>query len=111
MMSEVLRVFSTSSYDGAGTVQVTPLRTRPFSAKLLRRVCVPSALLVTHPWHMTRALRSFHAVGYPVIQSALHVGKIFSLSARVFFPQVAVLLDRYYVLHELFGLMCRYGNY
>ena len=85
-----------------------------FSAELLRRADVPSALLVTHPWHMARALWSFHAVGYPVVPAALPEGEVVSLSASSFFPQVPALLGSYYALHELFGLgwyLCRYGEW
>src|SRR5262245_8094632 len=37
-----------------------------FSAEILRRAGVPSALLITHCRDMARALWSFYAVGYPV---------------------------------------------
>jgi uncharacterized SAM-binding protein YcdF (DUF218 family) len=83
-----------------------------FSAELLRRAGVPSALLVTHPWHMARALWSFHAVGYPVVPAVLPEGEAISLSASSFFPQVTALLGSYYALHELIGFgwyLCRYG--
>ena len=84
-----------------------------FSAALLRRAGVPSALLVTHPWHMARALWSFHAVGYPVVPAVLPEGEVL-VSARSFFPQVPALLGSYYALHELFGFgwyLCRYGKW
>ncbi len=85
-----------------------------FSAEMLRRAGVRSALLVTHPWHMARALWSFRAVGYPVIPAALHEGGSFSLSAGSFLPQIPALRDSYYALHELFGLawyLCRYRGW
>jgi uncharacterized SAM-binding protein YcdF (DUF218 family) len=85
-----------------------------FSAEMLRRAGVPSAFLVTHPWHMARALWSFRAVGYPVVPAALHTGKATTLSVSSFFPQVTALLGSYYALHELFGFgwyLCRYGDW
>ena len=85
-----------------------------FSAEILRRAGVPAALLVTHPWHMARALWSFRAVGYPVIPAPRHTGSAFSLSAGSFLPQIPALLGSYYALHELFGLAwyrCRYGDW
>ena len=85
-----------------------------FSAEILRLAGVPSALLVTHPWHMARALWSFRAVGYPVVPAALHKGKAMTLSVSSFFPQVTALLGSYYALHELFGFgwyLCRYGDW
>ena len=85
-----------------------------FSAEMLRRAGVQSALVVTHPWHMARALWSFRAVGYPVIPAAVHERGGLSVSANSFLPQVPALDDSYYALHELFGLawyLCRYGNW
>src|SRR5439155_14175107 len=41
-----------------------------FSAEILRRAGVPTALMVTQSWDMARALWSFRAVGYPVIPAA-----------------------------------------
>jgi uncharacterized SAM-binding protein YcdF (DUF218 family) len=58
-----------------------------FSAEMLRQAGVPSALLVTHPWHMARALWSFRAVGYPVVPAGLHTGEAITLSVSSFFPQ------------------------
>jgi uncharacterized SAM-binding protein YcdF (DUF218 family) len=75
-----------------------------FSAEILRRADVPSAILATSPWHMARALWSFHAVGYPVIPAARQEGGSAPLSASSFLPQVPALLRSYYALHELLGL-------
>jgi uncharacterized SAM-binding protein YcdF (DUF218 family) len=85
-----------------------------FSAEILRRAGVPSALLVTHPWHMARALWSFRAVGYPVIPAGSHEGGPLPLTAGSFLPQVPALLGSYYALHELIGLgwyRWRYGDW
>ncbi len=94
---------STNTYENAA-----------FSAAILRREGVSSALLVTHPWHMARALLSFRAVGYPVVPAIRHGGRLSSLSASSFFPQVPALLSSYYALHELLGLgwyLWRYGDW
>jgi uncharacterized SAM-binding protein YcdF (DUF218 family) len=94
-----------------------------FSAEILRRAGVPSALLVTQSWDMARALWSFRAVGYPVIPAAprqpttgqqRHERETPSLSLGSFFPQVPALLVSYNALHELIGFgwyLCRYGNW
>jgi uncharacterized SAM-binding protein YcdF (DUF218 family) len=92
-----------------------------FSADILRRAGVPSALLITHCRDMARALWSFHAVGYPVIPancSPQQTGQptpdeAYSLSVSSFFPQVPALLVSYRALHELIGLAwyrCRYRD-
>ena len=94
---------STTTYENAA-----------LSAEILRRAGVSSALLVTHPWHMARALWSFRAVGYPVIPASRDGRELPLLSASSFFPQVPALLSSYYALHEFIGLgwyVCRYGDW
>ena len=84
-----------------------------FSADILRRAGVPSALLVTHCRDLARALWSFYAVGYPVTPamcSPRQAGyerpddETQPLRAGSFFPQVPALLTSYRALHELIGL-------
>jgi uncharacterized SAM-binding protein YcdF (DUF218 family) len=83
-----------------------------FSADILRRAGVPSALLITHCRDMARALWSFHAVGYPVIPAICSLQKAegrrsnepSSLAVGSFFPQVPSLFVSYWALHELIGL-------
>jgi len=82
-----------------------------FSADILRRAGVQSALLVTNGLDMARALWSFRAVGYPVIPAAPRQQTIGqwrnearSLSVSSFFPQVPALLVSYNALHEMIGL-------
>jgi len=84
-----------------------------FSADILRRAGVPSALLITHCRDMARALWSFYAAGYPVVPaicSPKQAGQrrpddeIRSLSVSDFFPQVPYLLASHRALHELIGL-------
>jgi len=83
-----------------------------FSAEILRRAGVPSALLVAHCGDMARPLWSFYAVGYPVLPAACCLRPTdrwrpdggYSLSVSSFFPQVTALLVSYRALHELIGL-------
>jgi len=92
-----------------------------FSAEILRRAGVPTALLVTQSWDMARALWSFRAVGYPVIPAAPRQraagqprNELPALSPSSFFPTVPALLVSYNALHELIGFgwyLCRYGNW
>jgi len=85
-----------------------------FSAEILRRAGVSSALLITHCRDMARALWSFYAVGYPVIPAICGRQKDVgqqqteeeesSLTVRSFFPHVGALLVSDRALHELIGL-------
>jgi len=90
----------------------TTFENAAFSADILRRAGVPSALLITHCRDMARALWSFHAVGYPVIPAICSAqqteqrrsDEASSLSVSSFSPQVPSLLVSYLALHELIGL-------
>jgi uncharacterized SAM-binding protein YcdF (DUF218 family) len=90
----------------------TTFENAAFSADILRRAGVPSALLITHCRDMARALWSFYAVGYPVIPAICPAhqterrrsGEASSLSVSSFFPQVPSLFVSYLALHELIGL-------
>jgi uncharacterized SAM-binding protein YcdF (DUF218 family) len=85
-----------------------------FSAEILRRAGVRSALLITHCRDMARALWSFYAVGYPVTPAICsrqqttdqrrNDDEARSLSASSFFPQVSALLISHRAFHELIGL-------
>ena len=75
-----------------------------FSAAILRQAGVSSALVVTNPRHMARALWAFRAVGYPVTAAPTPGERTLSFSAGALLPQVPALQDSYYALHELIGL-------
>jgi uncharacterized SAM-binding protein YcdF (DUF218 family) len=75
-----------------------------FSAEILRRAGIASAVVVAHPWDMARVLWSFQTVGYPVVPSSTLEAASPPLSVGAFLPQVPALLESYYALHELIGL-------
>ena len=75
-----------------------------YSAEILRHAGMSSALVVTNPWHMARALWSFYAVGFPVVAAPLPGHHVLRLGPAMLLPQVTSLLDSYYALHELIGL-------
>ena len=84
-----------------------------YSAEILRGSGIHAALVIAHPWDMARALWSFRAVGYPVVPSPIAESKRPSLSVAAFLPQIPALLESYYTLHELIGLVwyrVRYGH-
>jgi uncharacterized SAM-binding protein YcdF (DUF218 family) len=85
-----------------------------FSAAILRRAGIPSALVVAHPWDMARVLWSFRAVGYPVVPMPTQKERAPPLTVAAFLPQIPALRDSYYALHELIGLawyQWRYGHF
>jgi uncharacterized SAM-binding protein YcdF (DUF218 family) len=75
-----------------------------YSAEILRQAGISSALVVTNPWHMARALWSFYAVGFPVVPAPAPEREVLTIGPAMVFPQVPSLLSSYYALHELIGL-------
>jgi uncharacterized SAM-binding protein YcdF (DUF218 family) len=85
-----------------------------FSAEILRRAGVGAAYVVTHRWHMARALLAFNEARYPVVPLPVEeeVGAL-PYSTASFLPSIPALRDSYYALHELIGLAwyrLRYGG-
>ncbi len=74
-----------------------------FSAGILRAADVGTVYVVTHAWHMRRALIAFraaglHAVAYPVWREAPP-----RLQWIEFLPRVAAWEQSYYAIHEWIG--------
>jgi uncharacterized SAM-binding protein YcdF (DUF218 family) len=75
-----------------------------FSAKILRDAGIKSALVVTHAWHMPRALLSFQRVGYPVIASPLYGDRHEVQGLSDFLPHAHAWMRSFYAIHEWIGL-------
>lgn len=101
MMSAALQDFKTTARWREDR-SVNTFESAAFSAEILRQDGVPAAIVVTHQWHMARALWSFRAVGYPVIPAPVH-GQ-WSFSVREYLPKVHALAQSTIALHELVGL-------
>lgn len=75
------------------------------SYKLLANTKVRRILLVTHAWHLPRAVYSFEKAGFQVIPA----GTDFSLTSKIrvmdFIPHPRGLLASYYAMHEAIGLI------
>jgi uncharacterized SAM-binding protein YcdF (DUF218 family) len=81
-----------------------------FSAEILRKSGIQSAMVVTHAWHMRRALLSFRRVGYSVIAAPLHTDadRIDELSD--FLPHTNAWVRSSYAIHEWIGFLAyRFG--
>ena len=73
------------------------------SAALLRQAGIGSAYVVTHPWHMRRALIAFARFGIAVTPAPtlIHAGPEIDFGS--FLPQPRAWLDSYFALHEWIG--------
>ena len=75
-----------------------------FSAPILLRAGVTRIILVTHAWHMPRAVREFEKAGLEVVPAPtefLRPGPFWTLNYLL--PTPKALLDSYYAAHEAIG--------
>jgi uncharacterized SAM-binding protein YcdF (DUF218 family) len=74
-----------------------------FSAELLKKDGVRTVLLVTHAWHLPRAIATFEAHGLEAIGAGTaYRGEPF-VDASSWLPQASALRDTTFALHEWLG--------
>ncbi len=73
------------------------------SAAMLRPAGITNVYVVTHAWHMPRALLAFAAAGLTAIPAPLAREAWPRLRADEFWPQTAAWQRSYYALHEWIG--------
>lgn len=74
-----------------------------YSRNLLRQDGVERVYLVTHAWHMPRALAAFEEAGLDVIAAATGFNRLTRPRAHSFQPNARALADSYLAIHELIG--------
>ena len=74
-----------------------------FSAAILRREGIGTVLLVTHAWHMRRALIAFRAAGLTAMPAPLLPEHRFQLTWSSFVPRASAWERSYFALHEWIG--------
>jgi uncharacterized SAM-binding protein YcdF (DUF218 family) len=82
----------------------TTFENAAFTAQLLKADHIGSVIIVTHAWHLPRAIWSFkhfgiHALPWPVAKTNVEAPDIDD-----FLPSVSALSRTFYYLHELIGL-------
>lgn len=76
-----------------------------YSAKLLKAAGVGRIFLVTHAWHLKRAIPEFERAGFEVIPAGVgHLARD-SVTVLDFVPSARGLMDSYYAMHEGIGLI------
>jgi uncharacterized SAM-binding protein YcdF (DUF218 family) len=76
-----------------------------YSAEILRRAGIGSALVVTHAWHMRRAILAFEQAGYPIVPAPLPPGTLQVHGMMDFMPHTQAWIRSFYALHEWVGLI------
>jgi len=74
-----------------------------FSAAMLRREGIGTVLLVTHPWHMRRALIAFRAAGLAALPAPLPPERPPHLAWGTVVPRISAWEHSYFALHEWIG--------
>jgi uncharacterized SAM-binding protein YcdF (DUF218 family) len=81
-----------------------------YSADILRKAGISSAIVVTHAWHMPRAILSFRRAGYPIVPAPLHGDAHEIRGLSDFLPHTTAWVRSFYALHEWIGLVAyRFG--
>jgi uncharacterized SAM-binding protein YcdF (DUF218 family) len=75
-----------------------------FSADMLRKAGITSALVVTHAWHMPRAILSFQQASFPIVPAPLHADTHEVRSIGDLLPHTSAWIRSFYALHEWIGL-------
>jgi uncharacterized SAM-binding protein YcdF (DUF218 family) len=79
-----------------------------FSSQILREGGVKTVLLVTHAWHMRRAMAAFRAAGIEPIAAPTRFVNAPTPIAQDFIPTAGALLASSYAVHEWLGLVWYY---
>jgi len=76
-----------------------------YSAEILRKAGINSALVVTHAWHMPRAILSFRQAGFDIVPAPLHGDTKEIRGISDVLPHTSAWLRSFYALHEWIGLL------
>jgi len=75
-----------------------------FSAKLLEHHGIRKVALVTHAWHMTRAIISFRAAGLDIVPAPTGFTEPIGFVPWQLLPSMHALSRTYYAMHEWLGI-------
>jgi uncharacterized SAM-binding protein YcdF (DUF218 family) len=76
-----------------------------YSAEILRKAGINSALVVTHAWHMPRAILAFQQAGFPIVPAPLHADTHEIRAVSDLLPHTSAWVRSFYALHEWVGLI------
>jgi uncharacterized SAM-binding protein YcdF (DUF218 family) len=82
----------------------TTLENARYSRALLSQAGIKTVYVVTHAWHMPRAVRAFESAGLAVIPAATDYATRLRLTLLDFVPDARALLDSSRWFHEVVGI-------
>ncbi len=74
------------------------------SMQVLKQDGIRRIYLVTHAWHMPRAVQAFQAAGFQVVPAPTAYTTRYRIDLLAFIPSASALLDSRIFLHELIGM-------
>jgi uncharacterized SAM-binding protein YcdF (DUF218 family) len=74
-----------------------------YSANLLRQDGIGTVYVVSHAWHLRRALIAFRAAGLQAVPAPVYPTRAPRLEPGSFIPRVSAWQESYYALHEWIG--------
>lgn len=74
-----------------------------FTAALLRKADIGKVVVVTHRWHLPRAVRSFERAGMPAVPWPVPETAQRGDRLGDYLPTMSALQDSFYGLHEIIG--------
>jgi len=74
------------------------------SAVILHAAGITSVYIVTHAWHMRRAVIAFRPTGIAVTAAPVLLGSPATEGQEAFLPRASALVVAYYAVHEWIGL-------
>lgn len=75
-----------------------------FSAEILEAEGISKIYLVTHAWHMRRAMSAYRNAGFEVIPAPMGFTTRYQTDAFAFLPSVEALRHAYILTHEIAGM-------
>ncbi len=76
-----------------------------YSAELLRKAGIKRIYLVTHSWHLARAIPEFEAEGFQVVPAGIEYSLSRELAPTDFLPSAYALYQNSLAMHEWIGLL------
>ena len=76
-----------------------------YSYRMLQKYNIKRIYLVTHAWHMPRAVRAFEAAGFAVTPAPTAYTTRYNIDLLAFIPNAGALKDSQIFFHEVIGIL------